>query len=475
MSDIKAALPPTCTVVVPTADTPIHEAIPRWSDALISLPYAIVTPSTTADITAAIAYAAANNLRIIPAAGGHASFVPVTTQTIYLDMRSFQDVELDEVKQQVTIGGGCLAGRVMKSLAEKGWYTAVPNSDAVGMVGALLGGMNHPLIGLHGMGSDCVRGITVVPFSRAGGEVEPVTVGPESEGEERALFDALRGAGHGLGVVTSVTLQVWRIGALRLSDGKVWTRRLMFPALQLSTATRAYISLVPPAPQLAPVLAFLRAPPSALNPGAPLVMLAVSYFGPAEEAERVCARTFEDGVVAAAGSAVTGMVEWGRLNEGNAVLNRHGGFKEYHSAFVREFDEEGIARAFEAWEAFTRKDVPGRGASYVVLGSWSAEKMMERGGRGFFNARDRGTFVQATPWYVEAREEEADDFGRGVLEAIRGRDRSVGRRDWGFGNNLLAGMDMREVYSEEQMKEVSGVKRAWDNAGVGWSPAVEGW
>jgi FAD/FMN-containing dehydrogenase len=137
----------------------------RWSNTGVSVPHSFVTPSTAQDIIQQISYAKANKLKIIPVGGGHGSFVPITDRTIYLSLAKFNSIELNEERGEVTIGGGCRTGDVLKTLAEKGWYTCTVNSNAVGMIGALLGGLNHSLAGKHGLGIDFIRSLVIIPFS----------------------------------------------------------------------------------------------------------------------------------------------------------------------------------------------------------------------------------------------------------------------------------------------------------------------
>lgn len=477
-SRIDDALPQTCAVTVPSPNSNIHDIIPRWSDAGLALPYAAATPSNDNDIIETIKFATTHNLNIVPAAGGHGSFVPIDSRTIYMDLKKFNSIDLDEERGEVTVGGGCITGPLIKALAAKGWYTCTPNSNAVGVVGSLLGGLNHSVNGLHGIGVDFVRSFALIPFSSPGGGIpsQALVLSMESSGEEKKLFNVIRGAGHGLGIITSLTLKAYRISSLSLTEGKIWTRRLIFPPPALPTAISTYLSIIP-LPELTAVLGFLRAPPTAPVPVAPMIMLALSYFGPKEDAERICAASFDEAVAGKAVSATTAMIEWGTMNDGFEPLNRHGGFKEYHSAFVQSMKEDSIQRAFAAWVDFTSKDIKSRDGSYIVIGaSNNNASLANAGNESYFSARDRGIFVQVSPWYAEGKEKaEADAFGRSVVDALREKDKDGGRRSFGFANNWSSGQDVKEVFTEEQIEEIKRVKGLWDKANVGWSPVVDGW
>ena len=121
------------------------DPISRWSDSNVSQPAVSVIPDTESDIVQAIQYARQNELTVIPSGGGHGSFVPITAKTLYLNLKKFSKIALDEAGQTVTIGGGVTSGQLLNTLAERGFYTVVPNSNAVGMVGFVLGGGNVSL------------------------------------------------------------------------------------------------------------------------------------------------------------------------------------------------------------------------------------------------------------------------------------------------------------------------------------------
>ena len=478
--DIATALPSTCSVSIPSLDSKIHDLIPRWTDTSLSLPHAAVIPTSVSDITCIIRYASANGLKIVPAVGGHASFLPVTSKTIYLNLTSpeFKKMELNEEKGEVTFGGGILTGELIKYLAEKGWYTTTPNSDAVGMVGALLGGLSGAVNGIHGFGVDHIHSIDIIPFSNptAPEDASILTLTPSSKGKEKALFNVLRGAGHGLGIVTSVTLSAFRIDSLGMTENKIWSRKLIFPASAIQTAAKLYVELLPPPPKLAPVLVFLRAPPTAPLPGAPIVVLALSYLGSAEEAEQAAKKSYEEDYVNKATMAVTGASEWVDMNASSAPMNTHGGYKESYAAFCSSISSADVEKAFSAWEKYSEGG--GRGRSYTVYGAWDTAQLLKNaeGGRGgFFPARDRGVFVQCTPWYYDFNgKAEADKIGKEVVSATRERDRGEKRRDWAFANNLVVGGNLREIYSEEQIEEIKRVRGFCDSEALGWGPG-NGW
>lgn len=216
-SDICAALQATaCDVLSPPFKEDLISIVPRWSLFGVSVPHAVVTPSSASDISAVIAHAIRHGLKIIPAGGGHGPFVPVSPQSIYLSLAKYKSIDLDEGVGTVTIGGGVLTGDVLAALGEKGWYTSVPSSDKVGLVGALLGGLHHPLIGKHGLGSDCVEQFTVIPFTA---DAQELVLSRHSKNEkERRLFNVLCGAGLGFGVVTSAVVRAWPIKTLNCTS-----------------------------------------------------------------------------------------------------------------------------------------------------------------------------------------------------------------------------------------------------------------
>ncbi|KAF1958228.1 FAD-binding domain-containing protein [Byssothecium circinans] len=460
------------------------ESIPRWSATGVSTPHSIVSPETIEHIANVISYAASKNLKVVPIGGAHGSFLPVTDRTIYLTLENFKIVSLNEEKGEVSVGGGAITGDVLKTLAEKGWYTCTINSNAVGVVGALLGGFNHGLGGKHGLGVDFIRSINIVPFSLPSGlpSKGELVLSTESQGEEKKLWDALRGGGLGLGVITSVTLAAHRISSLNLTNDKIWTRRLVFPAPAISTAIDTFLNLPsPPPPELAASLIFLRAPPTAPVPGSPMAMLGLTFFGPAEDAEKACGVAFKEEAVGKCINVggTTAMTGFGNMNDALDPMNRHGGYKDFHGGFMKDVSGEGIQAAFNAWLEFTAKDPKSRGSTYMLLSRSSTTQTLANARDDptpFVPFRDRAVFVHVAAWYANAGEKgDADAFGKRVLEVVRKKDEEDGVKKCGFANNWTWGQDVGDVFNDEQVSELRRVKGVWDKGGVGWSPVVEGW
>jgi FAD/FMN-containing dehydrogenase len=133
--------PFACPVVLPDSRVPIGEALARWSYSNVEdRPALHVTPDDEGHIVQALEYGREHRLTVVVAGGGNAAFVPITKDSLYLSLDKFDRLELDEGSQTVTFGGGVRVGRVLTYVAERGFYTVLPSSNAVGMSGFVLGG-----------------------------------------------------------------------------------------------------------------------------------------------------------------------------------------------------------------------------------------------------------------------------------------------------------------------------------------------
>ncbi|KAK9413751.1 putative FAD-binding PCMH-type domain-containing protein [Seiridium unicorne] len=456
-----------CEYIIP-GQTESSREISRWSDTKIYRPALIVKPATEKDVQAAIRVAKANGVTIVVAGGGHGTFVAVGSNTMYLDMVRFKNIQLDKEHGTVTVGGGVVTGELLRSLAGEGYYTPLPNSNAVGVVGCVLGGGNTPLNGLHGWMADNVVSIRLVAS-----EGPVIELGPHSKGKDAELFGALCGAGHGLGVITAMAVSAYPFSSLEMMEDKVWTRTLIFPEAAINTAAQAFLELLSPLPEANFVLTFMRSPPGTPAAGSPTIILGGTYFGPAEQAEKGSAVMFREDIVGKTLRETTEMVPMANLNNRFEPLNAHGGHKSIASCRLKQTSLDTIKTTFEQWVSVI-KDHPDARRSVVAIGAFDS-KRQEGHGRDrtgvskFLEARDRN--ITATAFAS------CDEVG--TLPVMTGflDDLMVGFRKGdehkpprSFPNNLRFGMSLDELFNRDKLEDLRRVKHVWDPNNVFWCP-----
>jgi FAD/FMN-containing dehydrogenase len=170
-------------------------------------PAAVVTVTSPADVQKAMAFAAANHLKVAPRSGGH-SYVGASTAngTMVLDLRQLPGgINYDAATGFVTVTPATSLYAVHQVLAGAGRGIPTGTCPSVGTAGHALGGG----LGAHsrhaGLMCDAMRSATVV---LPGGQA--VTASPSSQPD---LFWALRGGGGGnFGVTTSLTFATFPTG-----------------------------------------------------------------------------------------------------------------------------------------------------------------------------------------------------------------------------------------------------------------------
>lgn len=163
-------------------------------------PAAVVVVTSAADVAKALAFAAANKLKIAPRGGGH-SYTGASSANgaMVLDLRGLTGgVSVDSAAGTVTVPAATDLYTVQQALASAGRAIPTGSCPTVGTAGLTLGGGMGADSRHAGLTCDALRSATVVLPSG-----ETVTASAE---EHPDLFWALRGGGGGnFGVTTSLT------------------------------------------------------------------------------------------------------------------------------------------------------------------------------------------------------------------------------------------------------------------------------
>ncbi|CAG7555902.1 unnamed protein product [Fusarium equiseti] len=417
----------------------------------------VVGDDKDSDIQAAIKTAKENDLTILAAGGTHGTFVTVDASTLYLDMTNFKTIELNKDNETVRVGGGVITGEVVKALAEEGYYTPVPNSDAVGFVGCILGGGNGVLSGLHGWMVDNVVSFRIITVD---GTI--VNVSSESQGEELELFNTLCGAGHGLGVITEVTVSIFPIAKLNMENDKIWTRTFIFPAAEIDIAIKTFLDLQHPSPEGFATMVFARN-----AHGAPIIVLGYTFFGPADKAEKDAAVLFQKAIASKVIVGATEYLPFVSLNAKNEVYNSHGGHKAIASCRLTKTTASALRTSFDLWCAATQ-DHPDASQTPLIISACNTSKS-ETFSNSSVEARDRPLNAFAP---VLAKTEEGSKALTEDLDKIIGglREADEGAEPRSFANNWRFETDIGEMFSEKVFERVRKVKGVWDERGLFWSP-----
>ncbi|KAK3071972.1 hypothetical protein LTR53_007671 [Teratosphaeriaceae sp. CCFEE 6253] len=472
-----------CNIRFPSRHDTAEEVISRWSNTKVALRAAIVVPATEDDLVTAIEYAQTNALKVILVGGAHGTFVPIDSKCLYLQMSRFNSIDLDEQASTVTFGGGVITREVIRTLGERGYYTCVPSSSAVGMAGFCLGGGSSPYNGLVGMAIDNILLIRIITAD--GKEKE---LSPSSSGEDADLFNVLCGAGFGFGVVVSITLRAWRISDLNLDEDRMWTRKLIFPPSAITAAATLFTELRHPEPRLTATLVFVRAPPNAPRPGAPMILLSLGYLGSAADGVIAAAASFDEHYTSQAIVAESGSAAPSTMNDVSAPFDRHGDFKEQYSAWCSSLSEETIVSTFNRWVRFGEETPDAKMTSFLVIAAKGTQGLLEHDieGHKFFprTLRARSVFVQAVPWWTDAKDEEqARGWAAETLALVNAPQHNGHVEDivpvdaenvTGYAANLRKAVDLSTVWPADQLERIRQLKDVWDPQGLFWNPVVHG-
>jgi FAD/FMN-containing dehydrogenase len=176
--------------------SPQYESVRRPAIARFEVvrPEAVVRCSSSADVAETIAFARRGGRHVAVRSGGHCFAGRSSTRGVVIDVSPMRSVSVSD--GVATIGAGARLGEVYDTLEAEGLTIPAGCGPTVGIAGLTLGGGLGILGRKHGLTSDHLLGGEVV---LADGRVVECDDHRESD-----LFWALRGAGGGFGVVTTL-------------------------------------------------------------------------------------------------------------------------------------------------------------------------------------------------------------------------------------------------------------------------------
>lgn len=182
-----------------------EESTRLWNTRHRAVPRMVVRPRTIEAVTATVRAARDADLTVtVRGAGHHVAGSAVRDGGLVVDLRGLRSVRLSADGRTIRVGAGCTWYDVNVVALPHGRSVPAGNSSSTGVVGLTLGGGIGPFTRPWGL--TCDR-LTKVGLVDADGRYR--IVDQESDPE---LLWALRGAGRGLGVVTSLEFDTCPIG-----------------------------------------------------------------------------------------------------------------------------------------------------------------------------------------------------------------------------------------------------------------------
>jgi FAD/FMN-containing dehydrogenase len=228
-------------------------------------------------ISAALAFARARDMRVAVRAGGHSvAGLSLVDDGLVIDVRGLDEVVVDAERRIARVGGGATWAAVDRVTQEHGLATVGGRVSSTGVAGLTLGGGSGWLERKHGLACDNVLAVELVTAS---GELVRA-----SADEHPELFWALRGGGGNFGVVTAIEFALHPVGPTVLGG------LVLHPADRARDLLRVFRDVMVDAPdEVSLAFIFLNAPdeddiPAELR-GKPAVAIAGMHAGGLAEAE----------------------------------------------------------------------------------------------------------------------------------------------------------------------------------------------
>ncbi len=250
-----------------------------WNGVIDRHPAVIARCTDVPDVIEAVRIARHHRPVVSVRGGGHqVAGSGVCDDGLVIDLSAMSAVQVDATRHTAFVQAGATWSDVDRATQVHGLATTGGEVSATGVAGLTLGGGLGVMMRTHGLSCDNLRSIELVT---ADGMVRTA-----SRDEHADLFWAARGGGRGLGVVTSFEFSLHPIGP------EVAGALVLYPYEDAAHVLRAWRDVALAAPDtVTPELALWSIPPLPDVPeslhGAPVVLVAGTFIGPARDAAPV--------------------------------------------------------------------------------------------------------------------------------------------------------------------------------------------
>ncbi len=247
-----------------------------WNVAVDQRPELVARPTTPADVVAAVEFARDHDLRMAPQGTGHgAAAMADLSGAMLLRTDLMSGVTVDPTARRARVEAGAQWEPVAQQAAQHGLVALHGSSPDRGVGGYTRGGGLSWLARKHGLAANHVLAAEIVT---ADGEQRRV------DGDDD-LFWALRGGGHGFGVVTALEFEL-------LPMTEIYAGAIFWPGAAAHEVLHAYREWVQTVPdELTSIIRLLRLPPLPEVPeplrDVPVVDLGLAFDGSAAEGEEL--------------------------------------------------------------------------------------------------------------------------------------------------------------------------------------------
>lgn len=325
---------------VVTPDHPDYDTARRvWNGVIDRRPAVIARCADTADVVATVAVARQHDLEVAVRSGGHqVAGSGVVDDGLVIDVSAMTDVHVDPATRTARVAAGARWAAVDRATQAHGLATTGGEVSITGVAGLTLGGGMGLTQRAFGLACDNVRAVEIVT---ADGVVRTA-----SADEHTDLYWAARGAGRGLGVVTSFEFDLHPLGP------EVAAGWVLYRAEDAARAVRAWRDAALASPRtISPELLLWAVPPDPEIPaelhGQPTVMALGLFAGDPADAGPVLAPFAE---LADPWLDVSGTLPYADLQCSADELFPEGGRYYFKSHFADELSDDAIdvlLRSFE--------------------------------------------------------------------------------------------------------------------------------